>query len=114
MQIKSVDGTMHQVSPMELEKAFRSMHPQAFESMEKAVSHMLDECVEYKRKASSNLKRIAECDEYPETQDAVKTAIARVVKHGTASDIADAMYEAMQFEAARFSHHLMKDYAEEK
>lgn len=112
MQIKTIDGTMHQVSQMELEKAFRSMHPEAFESMAVAVKSMLDECVEYKHKAATNLKRIAECESHPETQDDVKTALAKVVKHGSASDIADAMYEAMEFEAARFAHHLMKDYEE--
>ena len=112
MQIKTIDGNMHEVSQVELEKAFRSMHPEAFQSMAKAVSGMLQECVEYKHKAASNLKRIAECDSAPETQDDVKTALARVVKHGTAADIADAMYQAMEFEAARFAHHLMKDYQE--
>lgn len=52
---------------MELEKAFRSMHPEAFESMAVAVKSMLDECVEYKHKAATNLKRIAECESHPET-----------------------------------------------
>lgn len=112
MQIKTIDGNMHEVSQVELEKAFKMMHPQAFQSMAKAVSSMVQECAEYKHKAASNLKRIAECDSVPETQDDVKTALARVVKHGTAADIADAMYEAMEFEAARFAHHLMKDYQE--
>lgn len=45
MQIKTMDGTMHEVSQMELEKAFRNMHPEAFESMAKAVSGMLEECM---------------------------------------------------------------------
>ena len=45
MQIKTMDGTMHEVSQVELEKAFRNMHPEAFESMAKAVSGMLEECV---------------------------------------------------------------------
>lgn len=112
MQIKTMDGAMHEVSQMELEKAFRAMHPEAFESMEKAVSSMVQECVAYKHKASTNLKRIAECDSHPETQDDVKTCLAKVIKHGSPADIADAMYEAMQFEAARFAHHLMKDYEE--
>lgn len=112
MQIKTMDGAMHEVSQMELEKAFRNMHPEAFESMAKAVSGMLEECMQYKHKAAYNLKRIAECESMPQTEDDVKTALAKVVKHGTASDIADAMYQAMEFEAARFAHHLMKDYEE--
>lgn len=112
MQIKTADGTMHEVSPMELEKAFKVMHPEAFESMAVAVKSMLDECVEYKHKAATNLKRIAECDSLPETEDDVKTALSKVVKHGNSFEVADAMYEAMQFEAARFAHHLMKGYEE--
>lgn len=112
MQIKGMDGAMHEVSQMELEKVFRNMHPEAFESMAKAVSSMLQECAQYKHKAATNLKRIAECESMPQTQDDVKTALAKVVKHGSAADIADAMYEAMEFEAARFAHHLMKDYQE--
>ena len=113
MQIKTMDGGMHEVSQMQLQKAFRTMHPEAFESMGKAVSSMLQECVEYKKKASSNLKRIGQWESCPQTQDDVKTVLATVVKHGSASDIADAMYEAMQFEAARFAHKLMEDYKEQ-
>ena len=112
MQIKTIDGNMHEVSQVELEKAFKMMHPQAFQSMAKAVSSMVQECAEYKHKASTNLKRIAECDSHPETQDDVKTCLAKVIKHGSPADIADAMYQAMEFEAARFAHHLMKDYQE--
>ena len=115
MQIKTTDGVMRQVSQVQLEKAYRAIEKhQAMEdvSIQELIMSMSKQSCKYKQKAQANIKRISQVQNTPVTQDDVKAALSKVVKHGSSSQIADAMYQAMQFECARFMKHLLSKFME--
>ena len=67
---------------------------------------------DYKQKAAHNIQRIACLKSFPTTEDDVKTALVTVLRNGPAWALADLMYEAIQFQAARFTKHLISKYME--
>ena len=117
MQIKTMDGVVRDVSPVELQHAYKEAHKDEYKQVAQVDMHhfikkVKEQACEYKQKASQNLKRIAELDSYPTTEDDVKSAISKAIRYGSSAQAADAIYEAVEFEAARFVSHLMSKFME--
>lgn len=120
MQVKSLDGVMHQVSPAEIERAYKMLPKHATTAHTAAQDVTPEQLVEtfahksckYKEKAEHNVKRIVQLENLPTTEDDMKSALAHVLRCGGPERIADALYETIQFQAARFMKHLVQDYME--
>lgn len=119
MQIRGLDGAMHQVAQSQVQKAYKMlphhMTPKAQmqaqqDQMMALLQDMEKKACQYKDKASHNIKRIADLQHCPTTQDDVKTALVTVLRHGPYWAIADLMYQAVQFQAARFMKHILSKY----
>lgn len=109
MQIKATDGMMHQVSPAQLQRAYKMLPGKHVVSQqEQPQEDMYHEACQYMRKASKNIKRLAQLQDCPETEDAVKQAMAEAFMHLDPWALSDLLYQAMQFEAARFGKKMLK------
>lgn len=117
MQIKTMDGVIRDVSATEVEHAYHSMHKSEHShvyqvQMDHFIKKLKKQSCEYKEKASDNIKRVAHLQSYPTTQDDVKSALTKVLHKGTPACVADVIYQAIQFEAARYMSHLMSKFME--
>ena len=122
MQIRVLDGTMHQVSPAQIQKAYK-MIPGVQKETHKMEQHhqmtvhdfiqvMKKHACQYKEKASHNLQRLGMTKGFPSTEDDVKQLLIYVMKSNEAWRISQAFYEAVQFQAARFLKHLLSKFQE--
>lgn len=119
MQIKTLDGTMHEVSPIQVQKAYKMMpgrkdtikHSQQM-SLQEFIQHMKKHACQYKEKASHNLQRLGMTKHFPSTEDDVKELLIYVMRSKQPWRISEAFYEAVQFEAARFLKHLLSKFQE--
>lgn len=122
MQIRVLDGTMHQVAPTQVQKAYK-MLPNAAKDLHKMQQHegmslhtfiqvMKKHACQYKEKASHNLQRLGMTKTFPCTEDDVKQLLIYVMKSNQPWRISEAFYEAVEFQAARFLKHLLSKFQE--
>lgn len=121
MQVKTVDGAMVQISMAQCQRAHKTMagkagtaaaataDPTVEQSHAQFHPHKaLHAAEQYKNKASHNIKRIAQLQNCPTTQDDVKHALCQVMLYGTHWQFVDAISEMAQFQAARVVQHALK------
>ncbi len=57
---------------------------------------------EYHERSQRNIRDVAEMDSCPKTETEVKRAIEKVLKHGSDKDIAEIIYEAIEYKISDF------------
>lgn len=121
MQIKSIDGALHQVAPSEVERLYKMLPGKKSQHMDQAedmamidvILQRIQHKLEKKLHASAhNIKRLMHWDHVPETCDDIKTALAKAVMQSPPWDLSAMIYEAARFEPIMIMHEIVTEELE--
>ena len=94
MRVKSITGQEFEISHEEAKHIASMLHHTDFKSeMHEFFSH-------YQHTAAHNIQTVVEFPKPPACEKEVKEAIAAVLAHGTPEEVAEVLFESMEWETA--------------
>ena len=94
MKVKSINGQEFEISHEEAKRISASLGNPSFKSeMREFFTH-------YQHTAAENIQKVTESKEAPKSEKEVKEAIAEVMVYGTAEEVAEVLFEAMEWQTA--------------
>lgn len=121
MQIKAIDGTLHQVSPSQVQRLHKMLPGKKSQHIDQAqdmamidvIMQRIKHKLEKKLHASAhNIKRLMHWDHVPETCDDIKTALAKAVMQSPPWDLAAMIYQAAKIEPLMIMHEVITEELE--
>ena len=121
MQIKAIDGTLHQVSPSQVQRLHKMLPGKKSQHMDQeqdmamidVIMQRIKHKLEKKLYASAhNIQRLMHWDHVPETCDDIKTALAKAVMQSPPWDLAAMIYQAARIEPLMIMHEVMTEELE--
>lgn len=94
MKVKSITGQEFEISHEEAKRISAMLPHQDFKAeMKEFFTH-------YHHKAAKNIQTVVESVNAPMSEKDVKHAIATVLEHGSPEEVAEVLFEAMEWETA--------------
>ena len=94
MKVKSITGQEFEISHEEAKRISAMLPHQDFKAeMKEFFTH-------YRHTAAQNIQTVVESVRAPMSEKDVKHAIATVLEHGTPEEVAEVLFEAMEWETA--------------
>lgn len=101
MRIKAIDGREFEITHEEAKRIAEMMSGgNVFKRNHEFTAKMHDFYSHYQHTAAENIRNVTEGKEAPKSEKEVKEAIAEVLVYGTSEEVAEVLFEAMEWQTA--------------